>query len=435
MQSQQEANTSARPTILLGRPKIFVSPQKMGGLPTRMYPQPGWGPTEAVRKFAYPPMLPLFSNSPLLSKGNFLERPGQFQHPSHMPSSFGYYMTPSVPSPHGFPPYSMLAPPFPLIHPPPSSAPLLTATHPSAKNITSAINYTTTPNIDKKVTADQCDVENSSLSAQIQNGPSQANPADQPSAESEQRFSRLRYFKRLATLLSKILKDEDASRCDLALSLEEREVLSAFVNKRYRLKESQRLARGSQLGSRDLINLQENLHKYNYGKRKEENMKLVFNWVFKFLKAQISTATQDKLSKDELDYFFYAHYFKRVAEEHGLNILCFYKPNFVKPVKNSEKTFNVSFIRNIQLSEHFMEDFMLALDEYMMIEYKTVIDKKLWTIFSKWEAKLEKDNFAPTSVMGLARAIAGSQKSKLPWTINEIQLAINCVKTELNYRP
>ena len=430
MQLQQETNTSARPTIFIGRPKVFLSAHKMGGLPTPMYPQQVWGPTDAVRKFAYPPTLPLFSNSPLLSKSNFLEHPGHFQNPSHMPSSFGYYLTPCVPTPHGLSAYSRLAPPFSIIPPPPSNEPLLTATHLSAKNINSAQNHTLMPDTDKKVTADQCDVDNSSLSSQIQNGPTQVNPA-----ESEQRFNRLRYFKRLAALLSKILKDENASRCDLALALEEREVLSSFVNKRYRLKESQRLARGSQLGSRDLASLQENLQKYNYGKRKEENMKLVFNWVFKFLKTQISTATQDKLSKDELDYFFYAHYFKRVAEEHGLNILCFYKPNFVKPVKNSEKTFNVSFIRNIQLSEHFMEDFMLALDEYMMIEYKTVIDKKLWTIFSKWEAKLEKDNFAPASVMGLARAIAGSQKSKLPWTINEIQLAINCVKTELNYRP
>jgi len=251
---------------------------------------------------------------------------------------------------------------------------------------------------------------------------------------SEQRFFKLKYFKTLAVVISKILKNEELPTNSLKLSLEEREILSAFINKRYRLKESYRVPKGSDLTNNLITDLPRRLKKYNYGKRKEENMKLVFNWVFKFLKTQIAATCPDKPSKDELDYLFYTHYFRQVAEQHGLNIISFYKPNFVKPVKNSEKTFNANFIKNIQLSEHFMADFMLALNEYMLTEYKTVIDKKLFAIFVKWEAKLEKDEYSPKSLLSLARSITGSQKCKLPWTLTEIQLAISCVKSELSSR-
>jgi hypothetical protein len=265
------------------------------------------------------------------------------------------------------------------------------------------------------------------------NGLQTHDPPDKTFKFSE-RFYKLKFFRVLAITISKILKDEDLPAAVYKLSGEEREILCAFLNKRYRLKDSQRLSKDSVLSNDCLMDLPQILKKYNCGKRKEENMKLIFNWVFKFLKTQIAASCTLKPSKDELDYLFYTYYFRQVAEENGLSIISFYKPNFVKPVKNSEKTFNASFIKNIQLSEHFMQDFNLALDEYMLSEYKDVIDKKLSAIFVKWEAKAEKDDFSSQSLLSLARSIAGSQKYKLPWTLTEIQLAIACVKSELNNR-
>lgn len=247
-------------------------------------------------------------------------------------------------------------------------------------------------------------------------------------------FQRLKYFAKLATLIGKILKDEPLDSNDVDIPPEDKEVLIAFLNKRYRLKEAQKLSRGNDLTPSGLLTLPSLLRKFNYGKRKEENMKLVFNWVFKFLKTQLSASCPEKLDKHQVDYLFYTHYFRKIAEEHELNILNFYKPNFVKPIRNSEKTFNANFIKNIQLSSCFMSDFNIALDDYMMHEYKHVIDKKLYAIFSKWESKIDRESSRTAGVLSLARSIAGSRKCKLPWTMTEIQLAISCVKTELNYR-
>lgn len=256
------------------------------------------------------------------------------------------------------------------------------------------------------------------------------NCLDRP-ANSELRFCKLKCFKTLAVSISNILKSEQMPPDSSKLTPEERDILSAFINKRYRLKESQRVPRGSDLSNCKLADLPRYLEKYNYGKRKEENMKLVFNWVFKFLKNQIAASCQEKPSKDELDYLFYTYYFRQAAEQNGLNIISFYKPNFVRIVKNSEKTFNANFVKNVQLSDHFIADFMLALDDYMLAEYKAVLDKKLFAIFVKWETKLEWDDYSSQSLASLARSIAGSQKCKLPWTLTEIQLAIACVKSEL----
>ena len=247
-------------------------------------------------------------------------------------------------------------------------------------------------------------------------------------------FYRLRYFSKLATLIGKILKDEPLEEADVDIPPEDKEVLVAFLNKRYRLKEAQKLPRGKLMSPSDLLSLPDHLSKYNYGKRKEENMKLVFNWVFKFLKTQISVSHREKLDKHQVEYLFYTHYFRKIAEEHELNIMNFYKPNFVKPIRNSEKTFNSSFLKNIQLSNCFMSDFNIALDEYMMHEYKHVIEKKLYAIFAKWESKISREDSRATAVLSLARSIAGSRKCKLPWTLTEIQLAISCVKIELSYR-
>jgi hypothetical protein len=247
-------------------------------------------------------------------------------------------------------------------------------------------------------------------------------------------FNRLKYFSKLATLVGKILKDEPIERQDVEIPPEDREVLIAFINKRYRLKEGQLFSRGRAMTPETLMELPELLRKFNYGKRKEENTKLVFNWVFKFLKTQIGASYPQKLDRHQLDYLFYTHYFRKIAEEHNLNILSFYKPNFVKPIRNSEKTFNANFIKNIQLSSAFMADFNLALDEYMLHEYKGVIDKKLYATFSKWETKVEREASRSVGAISLARAIASSRKCKLPWTMTEIQLALSCVKTELNCR-
>lgn len=170
-------------------------------------------------------------------------------------------------------------------------------------------------------------------------------------------------------------------------------------------------------------------------KRKEEQLKFIFNWAFKFLKAKFLENFESAARAKDSDRLFYNYYFGKVAEERGISLAKFYKPTFNQTFNEFEKSFNTTFIYNIKLSDKFMEDFNAVLESEIYFSHARLIESKLQAIFSKWETLLLQNSFSEAAVKDVCEYIDKCRKFKFPWSFKEVAAAIGAVKKSMNYSP
>jgi hypothetical protein len=236
----------------------------------------------------------------------------------------------------------------------------------------------------------------------------------------------LKMLAKLGIYLSKLLKGEQIRPSEIDLSWIEKVILASIINKKYKHKSIKKIEKVADMTPDFLTQFPLSISQGVSLKRTEENYKIVFNWCFKFLKKRLAdrlaSAKQKALCKKDLEDYFYNYYFKTVADERNISITKFYKPNFTNKLQNVEKTFNTHFMSHIQLSAIFMADFSEAMLTFVATHLQ-LIDKKLNSLFVKWEEMLTTEPNTDETLRSISNYIMKSSKCKLPWSRKEIEVA------------
>jgi len=166
-------------------------------------------------------------------------------------------------------------------------------------------------------------------------------------------------------------------------------------------------------------------------KRPEECKKMVFGYAIKNLKRRLKESINCKYKKNGFEDFFYRHYFERVSNQEGIQLEDFYYPivSEKKKIGNS-RTINKTYIKIIKKSDYFINDFQEYIEKYFIADYSKEIDNKLLDLLTKFESIFnlaENKDWKQSMQSQLSLS-----KSKLPWTLIEVNSAISKVKSILN---
>lgn len=164
-------------------------------------------------------------------------------------------------------------------------------------------------------------------------------------------------------------------------------------------------------------------------KRPEECKKIVFSYTIKQLKHKLRDRYTQQYRKTNFDEFFYQFYFEDVAAQENILLEDFYYPiASTKCKKNSAKTINTAYLSNIRRSDKFMGDLKAYIHTQLVRDYTKEIDAKLLDLVTRWENDLKRAETLDGLKAALGSYFKGS-KSKLPWTIFEVQHAIEKVRS------
>lgn len=166
-------------------------------------------------------------------------------------------------------------------------------------------------------------------------------------------------------------------------------------------------------------------------KRPEECKKIIFSLTIKSLKNKLRNNCKRSYRKKAFESYFYNHYFSEIAKKEHIPITDFYYPvSYNKNKKNAYKTINKSYLGNIKKSKKFVRDFNGYMNHHLIEDYKKEIGSRLLETVSKWDHDYIKYRNS-TKLKEKFQVYFQNEKSKLPWTINDIQFAIKTVKTVL----
>ena len=153
-------------------------------------------------------------------------------------------------------------------------------------------------------------------------------------------------------------------------------------------------------------------------KRKEENLKLVFNWAFQMLEDRLIKANPTVENSQSL---FLSYYFKSVARRTGQSIKCFLRPSLVNIKKNGPRSFNARFLQAISQSKLFIDDLSAILDNEFLPDMLQIMYDRILETVTLWERVFHKDPIhAAENICG---KLATSPKLKIPWSISEVTFA------------
>lgn len=178
-------------------------------------------------------------------------------------------------------------------------------------------------------------------------------------------------------------------------------------------------------------------------KRVEEMLKLVVKNIIKFLKKvfklEVYPFVQQNLrpeysdinNQSKLEYAFFGFYFGEVASRLDLQIETFFiqgcgKKCLPGTAKFMLKSVSQFYFNYLQMSERFVKDAKVYLQELMIKNMKKNIAKKAHNLCVRWEQRL--------STMGGKKFLAwvsenyvNNPKCKQAWSIHEIKFAIEYV--------
>lgn len=168
-------------------------------------------------------------------------------------------------------------------------------------------------------------------------------------------------------------------------------------------------------------------------KRKEEQIKFIFNWAYKNLKDKLGAKASPPFDPSESERQFYIHYFGDVCARSQSNIAEYYLPTFNRKVKKSwQKSFNAAYLQKMRTSQLFVNDLTAVLDDELLTHQEKMIERKVAKFFFKWENRVHSfDEFSQVLVTAI-ESIKNCKKFKFPWSIREVTAAKDAVKKYLN---
>ena len=143
------------------------------------------------------------------------------------------------------------------------------------------------------------------------------------------------------------------------------------------------------------------------------------------------------IKKKDFELKFYEHYFKDISTQFQIPIENFFDPrNFSGKKSEIPKTINETYVKNIQRSNSFCQEFFDFMNNSLVPLNKEGLAHKIETLVSKWQKTITDVNDIDTAVKLICKEIETNKKAKLPWTIQEIEEAIRKVRQlfELNQK-
>jgi hypothetical protein len=242
------------------------------------------------------------------------------------------------------------------------------------------------------------------------------------------------HFENLFNIMVKFLLNKPISNEDLNLSYAEIQLFGCFLVKKYRGRSPEilKILQNGQIklspGEIPAICLE--INRNSYLKRKEENLKLVFNWAFDSFFEKIQH--ERSLDRVQAEEFFYQHYFLETSKKYSIDIVKFYKPDFSRCSSDRLKTYNSTYIRNVKLSSSFSNDLVNILNVHFLISMTDIIIEKVFIQCKKWEHRLKADCFSERSVNKLCESVIRNKKVKMAWSLLEAENAKQMVLRSLN---
>lgn len=233
-------------------------------------------------------------------------------------------------------------------------------------------------------------------------------------------FGELRFF------LKMVFNLDFTNLVDITLDYNQLRIIAAIINKKFLIDFPFRSLYGMD-SFKSLCNVKT-------GKRPEESYKFVFKHAYKHLKQQFRNRNLElsKLGFNDLNLQFYKYYFQEASDKLGISINQFFLPLTPdsycnKAQKAIAQTINVSYITLVCQSPHFMNDFMTYVNDYFIRDYSEMITVKVNNICDKWELIFLETFGNEKMISFICEYIHTNKKCKLPWTIKEVEFAVDVV--------
>jgi len=155
-------------------------------------------------------------------------------------------------------------------------------------------------------------------------------------------------------------------------------------------------------------------------KRPEECYKFVLTRVIKHLKKHLKAG---QVLVNDLEGYFYHHYFAETASLLGLPL-----SDFHYPLTGNKGQFklNSKYFEKIFKSPSFLERLDIYLDGLLERDYRIEIAKKLDSLLQRWDDTILNSQ---SNLQGVENAIneylLKNKRCKLPWTLNEVLESID----------
>ena len=167
-------------------------------------------------------------------------------------------------------------------------------------------------------------------------------------------------------------------------------------------------------------------------KRPEECKKLVFSMTIKHLKNKLRCNYKKIYRKKSFESYFYYYYFNEIAKKERIPIQDFYYPvSYNKNKRNAFKTINKQYIENIKKSRKFIADFLNYICGSLVEDYKGEVAERLMEMVGRWDRAFVGPRSEEWFGEELKRHFGGG-KLKLPWTVGEVEKAVETVKQLLD---
>lgn len=255
------------------------------------------------------------------------------------------------------------------------------------------------------------------------------------SVSADVRTKRPKVLERVYETLNCIFTDKGIELKDVELNDVESELLKCVVAKKY-AGESGGISRrelGAAKGA-ELLNLINELQSgFKTKKRKEEKIKFVFKHSLKNLKkAFFKDLGIPHLPENESKFF--AHYFHGHDANTSIPIEHFFDPLNTSSANNPRyKTLSKDYMLLLFSYGDFKQDFMKYIQEFLLDEYQSKVNRKFKKLLKKLRKKLR--TASGTKITEIIREFITkfdeNKRCKLPWTTIEITDAIKCFEEHI----
>ena len=233
-----------------------------------------------------------------------------------------------------------------------------------------------------------------------------------------------RLFNSLTDVLKLIFLNENQYNKDLVLSNNEALILETIIQKKFKTKFVLSTIVNQKIRQKFIKNLKR--------KRSDEMNKFIFKNAFKYMRDAFNIKNdlnRKGIMKEEKRDRFFEYYFGELATKRNMSIEAFYLPQVPSNLKTAKKakptrTINTAYINDVFQSKLFYEDFKSFIRNNMRSFCIDNVKKKFTYLITKWEGMCESSVPNDRSYYSICDDIEYNKKCKLPWSILEIDEAI-----------
>lgn len=234
----------------------------------------------------------------------------------------------------------------------------------------------------------------------------------------------IRAFDQLRPFLKTVFNLDFNTLADFALDFDELSIASAIISKKF----------GINFPIKFVYNMEHfrSLYGIKPSKRPEESYKFVFKHAFKHLKREFLMKKYEHtiIGHNDQTLNFYNYYFGEISQKLNIEISKFFLPltpdSYCSRRKDGvSQTINITYITLVCQSRVFLENFMQYVNHSFLEDYRDMISHKVKNLCDKWEQMFLQSYPNEKLVNFICDYIHTNKKCKLPWTLSEVEFAID----------